>query len=282
MRSFPTPGLSARKHIAALLIIMFSASFSFPLSAHRHQRDTVIINGAGCTTGIHPLGQLDSLHYRHLADELDFKNCTSSWNWNGYIATMSVDGDKLYLTELSTYDNKKHFYDPKDYLKDYVDNSGKVLASWFSGVLECAKGEILYYAPDGIHDICESTIKLTIESGAVVGYQEFVNIKHKGRNELRDLSEGIKTFPGEKFSRTARVLVTPIPARVAADGTVRKWNFKLYTRTALAPGTEKKLIRELNRMLLKYDFDTYRDCGNWLLSPRNINFTVVIGKPSGN
>lgn len=272
--------LLSRKHIAVMLMLILSAVFSFPSPAHRHQRDTVMIDGARSTIGSHPLGQLDSLHYCSLADGLGFYDNVSWWNYNGYIATLSVEGGRLYLTKVRTRGRDDHSDELKDYLKDFVDGSGKVFASWFSGELECAKGEILFYDPDGRHDICESTIKLNIESGMVVGCQEFVNLKHEGRNRLDDLSKDIKAFPREKFSQTTRVLVTPIPARVTADGVVKQWSFKFHSAAGLTPRTEKKLVRELNRIFLKYDFDTYRDCDTWILSPRNIHFVVAIGNPS--
>lgn len=161
----------------------------------------MIVNGALCTIGNHPLGQLDSLHYIALSDALDFTKSISWWNWNGHLDTFEVDGDRLYLTQIRTFDDVKCFYDPKDYLKDFVDQTGRVFASWYSGGLECAKGKILFYDNDGLHDICESTIKLTIKSGVVVGRQEFVNLKHSGKNKIQDISKDLKAFPREKFSQ---------------------------------------------------------------------------------
>lgn len=270
--------LPFKRQIATLLILVVSAIFCLPLSAHRHQRDTVIVNGALCTIGNHPLGQLDSLHYVALADALDFRKSISSWNWNGHLDTFEVDGDRLYLTQIMTFDDGKRFYDPKDYLEDFVDQSGRVFASWYSGELECAKGEILFYDIDGLHDICESTIKLTVKSGVVAGRQEFVNIKHSGKNKIQDISKDLEAFPRDKFSQLAMVFVCPTPKKTASDGTVKEWSFELHSKVELTPKTEKELVRELNKMLLKYDFDTYRDCGIWILSPRNISFRVGIGK----
>ena len=65
-------------------------------STTRQVRDTLIMGNVKYAINQPPLGQLDSLHYCSLRDQVGF-NEFFSWNFRGYVATWRVDGNKLYL-----------------------------------------------------------------------------------------------------------------------------------------------------------------------------------------
>jgi len=95
-----------------------------------------------------PLGQLDSLHYFSLKDQVGF-DLVFSWNFRGYVATWRVNGNKLYLETLKTGSDKADF---RDVLKDL-----KIVAVTFSRP-GSAGPSFVAQAPSFVHRGMDGTI----------------------------------------------------------------------------------------------------------------------------
>lgn len=160
-------------------------------------------------------------------------------------------------------------------MNDFVDSTGRVFASWYSGELECAKGKTLFYSKDGFHDICERAVVLTFKSGLVTGFKEYENSVHKGRTVPDEVAKDLReSFSDGKLTRDARVAVKPVPRKFRRDGSVRDWDFKLMASAEVSQAVKDALARELKRMFRKYDFTTYRNCGEWVL-PEQYLYTII-------
>ncbi len=158
-----------------LLLLLFLPLYGWS-STTRQVRDTLIMNNVKYAINQPPLGQLDSLHYCSLRDQVGF-NEFFSWNFRGYVATWRVDGNKLYLDTLKTGSDKADF---RDALKDFKDSRGNVFASWFSGTVICGTGPLLCASGIGWDDLNETEVELIIKSGVVTASRHYQNKRHKG------------------------------------------------------------------------------------------------------
>ena len=146
-------------------------------STTRQVRDTLIMGNVKYAINQPPLGQLDSLHYCSLRDQVGF-NEFFSWNFRGYVATWRVDGNKLYLEALETGPAKADF---RDALKDFKDSHGNIFASWFSGTLICGTGPVLCASGNGWDDLNETEVELIIKSGVVTNNVRYDDSKTNSR-----------------------------------------------------------------------------------------------------
>ena len=109
--------MKLKLHICACLWALLFLPLCGWSSTTRQVRDTLIIGNVKYAINTAPLGQLDSLHYCLLRDQVCF-NEFFSWNFRGYVATWRVNGNQLYLDKLETGSDKADF---RDVLTDFKD-----------------------------------------------------------------------------------------------------------------------------------------------------------------
>ena len=174
--------MKTRAIILLLLLLLPLYGWS---STTRQVRDTLIMGNVKYAINTAPLGQLDSLHYFSLKDQVGF-DLVFSWNFRGYVATWRVNGNKLYLETLKTGSDKADF---RDVLKDFKDSRGNIFASWFSGTVICGTGSLLYASGNGWDDLNETEVELIIKSGVVTA--------------SRFYSRGEDYLPADRYSFSA-------------------------------------------------------------------------------
>ncbi|MBO4263097.1 MAG: hypothetical protein J5871_00265 [Bacteroidales bacterium] len=209
------------------------------------------------------LGQLDSLHYCALRDSLPFARYFS-WNFRGYVATWSLSGGKLYLERIKSGVNQADF---RDILKDYKDDTGRILASWYSGTLVCGAGPVLWSDPTGWNDLNETEIALTLASGVLVASRTYTNRRREGTAEKRQAFQKIRdAFDYDAFPelRGKMILAYIMAARFDKNGKILDWRIEFPRWPADADETTKaRLEAAIKAEMNKYDWTTYCADGRW-------------------
>lgn len=253
---------------ACLLALMFPPLCCWSNTTHQ-VRDTLIMDNVKYAINTAPLGQLDSLHYCSLRDQVGF-NEYFPWNFRGYVATWSVVGNKFYLENLKTCPDKADF---QDFLKDFRDGSGRIFASWFSGTLVCGTGPVLCLSGNGWDDMNKTEVELTIESGVVTASRKYRNKCHKGTADrnlvLQELPKkfNFKDFPELKGFRIPTRIT---PSKFDKDGRIRDWIIDyLKWPENIEQRVRNRLTAAIKKELLKYDWKTYCADGRWFWHERN-------------
>ena len=113
-------------------------------------------------------------------------NTTSTANWRGYVATWSIVGDKLYLSNIDSWfclptikteTGCRQVTIGDLFGNDVVD--GKVYASWVSDKLRVPDGKELKYVHSGYASIYERDLIFDVVVGKVVKQEIIDNTKHE-------------------------------------------------------------------------------------------------------
>ena len=261
--------MKIKLHICACLwALLFLPLYGWS-STTRQVRDTLIMGNVKYAINQPPLGQLDSLHYCSLRDQVGF-NEFFSWNFRGYVATWHVDGNKLYLDILKTGSDKADF---RDALKDFKDSRGNIFASWFSGTVICGTGPVLCMSGIGWDDLNETEVELIIKSGVVTASRHYQNKRHKGTIS-RDLmlQELPKKFNHRDFPELKgfRITTKIIPSKYDKTGRILDWTVE-YLRwpEEVEAGVQVRLTAALKKEFLQFDCQTFCADGRWFWYERN-------------
>jgi hypothetical protein len=120
-------------------------------------------------------------------------NCTALWR--GYIGDWEIRDDCLYLVGIEAeYRNGQ----PSSLADVFPDESGPVLARWYSGTLRCPQGGELQYVHMGYDSIHEKDLLLHIEQGRLIGRETRINgtAAHGARQDFRPAA--FTTFPRKR------------------------------------------------------------------------------------
>lgn len=90
-------------------------------------------------------------------------------NWQGYIATWQIIDDELYLVDIEGQLADKT--QGTIALFSEVDENGRVKATWVSGDLRIAKGDVVQYVHMGYESRFEQELFLRVEGGSVTSSQ---------------------------------------------------------------------------------------------------------------
>jgi hypothetical protein len=123
----------------------------------------------------------------HVRPDSMFKGqgCWNTGNYRRYLATWLIEDDSLFLLKIandcigSSQPNSVEYADlSKLFPAEYV--SGKVFANWFSGLIYCAYGKVLFWG----NDIAtfEKEIELNIQNGKLIGKKILDNTKSRQVN----------------------------------------------------------------------------------------------------
>jgi len=158
--------------------------------------DRLIYKGDTLSLFATPLGLLPQRELLNTKSFFGGKGCFFSASWRNYIATWSIENNKLYLisirntcypTELKNVAGSfkaksdsigTEYADLKKLFKDKYIN-GKVLADWVSDTVYAPKGKLLYYIHMGFESIYEKELEFKIINGALVQVSELDNSKLK-------------------------------------------------------------------------------------------------------
>ena len=238
-------------------------------STTRQVRDTLIMGNVKYAINQAPLGQLDSLHYFSLKEQVGF-DLVFSWNFRGYVATWRVGGNKLYLDTLKTGSDKADF---KDVLKEFKDSSCGIFASWFSGTLICGTGPVLCASGNGWDDLNETEVELIIKSGVVTASRPYCNKRHKGTiNRDVMLQELPKMFNYGEFPELKgfRIVTKIIPSKYDNTGRILDWIVEyLKWPEDVESGVQDRITAALKKAFLQFDCTTYCADGRWFWHERN-------------
>jgi hypothetical protein len=108
----------------------------------------------------------------------------STGNWRGYIATWEIDGETLYLVEISEPRGKKKA-DLSQIFGNYCAGN-KVKAFWYTGDLRIPKGDLVSYIHMGFMSVYEREIVIEVENGIVKEISEY-------KNKIKDPPRGFQS-----------------------------------------------------------------------------------------
>lgn len=113
------------------------------------------------------------------------QGCWNTADYRRYIATWLIEGDSLFLLKIANDCfglNQAGSIEYADLSKlfptEYV--SGKVFADWFSGLIYCAYGKVLFWGNDLA--TFEREIELNIQKGRLIGNKILDNTKSRQVN----------------------------------------------------------------------------------------------------
>ena len=87
-------------------------------------------------------------------------------NWRGYVAVWQIQGNQLFLIDISGQLADRTPANFKDVFVE-IDGDKKLPATWYSGTLRIAKGELIKYVHMGYYSTYEQELFITIENGIV-------------------------------------------------------------------------------------------------------------------
>ena len=248
-----------------LTLVALLLTLSQNVSATRQARDIIIIDKVGHRLNKALLYQLDSITYDALGKKLEFARSSYSGNWRGHVSTFEVMGDKLVLNSIKT---SKVYADFKGLLDKYLDEKGRVFASWVSGTFICGSGECINISSDGLDDVYEQETELVVESGVIVSSRTYTN---RVRNAPGTVSfdniryQMPKEFRYDKFPDVkGRVTVRFNAIEFNGEGKITDWDVTiLRCPESLSEDQKKEIIDEVARILYLYDFQTFMRDGTW-------------------
>lgn len=283
-----------KKVVLFLLVIL--VSFPGWASDIRQVRDTLIVGGEKYILDNTPLSMLDSTEYKRLSDALAFHSAVDylnyRWCFRGYVATWELSGRKLYLRCVKSIE-RDHPGRLEDVLKAYVDSSGGILASWYSGPLAYSSDTALWRSPghstQGWDDLFEKEIELTLRSGVVTSSRKRNNRAHDPMVDSKTLFDYLgREFGGFVIPELEgkRVMVSVSPSRYDRDGSVLGWSVKILKKPeGLDAAAEENIVSLVRRAFASYDWPTYCDDGRWFWINRDPEKDKVIwavtNRPSG-
>ena len=154
--------------------------------------DRLIYKGDTLSLFAIPLGQLPQRELLTPKSLFGGKGCFFTACWRNYIATWSIEDDKLYLvsirnacypTELknvvASYKAKAdsigtEYADLKKLFPDKYIN-GKVLADWVTDTIIAPKGKLLHYIHMGFESIYKKETEFTVKAGVLIKTWELDN-----------------------------------------------------------------------------------------------------------
>lgn len=173
---------------AKFSIISFFILFSSNLFATHQVRDLIIIQEDTFELNTFPLED----YFEHHAERPASFTMESTACYRGYQATWTVIGNSLYLIGLTSChenkENKKTIYPISYYLKDKVDENGKVKADWFSGVLNITMNHSYFTKPN-----CYLIREIIIENGKEINFAEYIEPVEFAKNSWYKIVGG-KSF----------------------------------------------------------------------------------------
>ena len=267
------------KYILLILSVLFTLSHNVGAGTTGQIHDVIIIDKVEHELNAMLLHGMDSATYDALKKELDFNSSSFSLNWKGYVSTFEVTGGKLYLRSIKTSSVHTDF---KGLLDKYMDQRGRVFASWVSGKFICGYGERIYNSHDGWDHIYEQETELVIEAGVVVSCRSYTNKTRNvpGTVSLDDIKQQLsKEFDFEKFSDLKGLVVVQISASEFNDaGKIMDWSMKVLSRREdLSQEQKEQIFTEVRRVLNRYDWKTCMRDGIWYWnSDRNIHLNLPL------
>jgi hypothetical protein len=113
------------------------------------------------------------------------QGCWNTGNYRRYLATWLIEDDSLFLLKIAndciglSQANPVEYADlSKLFPKEYV--SDKVFADWFSGLIYCAYGKVIFWGNDIVS--FEREIELNIQNGILIGKKDLDNTKSRQVN----------------------------------------------------------------------------------------------------
>lgn len=135
--------------------------------------DVIYIDGQRWMLLGRPVGY-DSVLYSRVVAALPEERSQSTANWDGFLGYWSLDGDRLILDSVTFDVPEDGDYDEyalnEAVMHEVFGNyyrGGRIVATWVTGVLRVAQGEMLLYQHDGWVRHYETEMLLEVEQGRV-------------------------------------------------------------------------------------------------------------------
>ena len=161
-----------------LFILLFVITISVGSFATGQDGDVIYINGEKWELLGKPIEQNQQL-YQSLKDALPYSRPILRSNWDAYTAYWSIRGKKLYLDSIMvSYEKKREVrflpVETNKVFKDYCKRKN-ILATWYTGDLRVAKGEILYDEKECYIRNYEHEQYLSIRKGKLAARKQIEN-----------------------------------------------------------------------------------------------------------
>jgi len=152
-----------------IIIFLVLVSLIKPLFATAQSPDVLIYNGKDYSIATNPLEIFFSAHPHRKPKT----NIHSSGLWRGYVATLQIQDNSLYLKDI------KVMYRPegskpgdrtkwKSVIKDTFPKLEDRVCSFYSGLLILRKGKVMHYVHMGYSSVYENYTLLRIKNGKLM------------------------------------------------------------------------------------------------------------------
>lgn len=227
--------------------------------------DVIYINGKRMELLGKPICQ-DSVLYYALKDALPSDRSTTSSNWDGFTAYWSIDGNKLYLDsvryedynpDVEVFVNKSIPSGTLFRIFNRFSTGNRIEASWVTGKLRAAKGQVIYYQHTGYERNYETETILDINHGKAAGTKTYNNyvrdgfsfdqLQHKGAQDTlrKILPLHFERYP--ELANVKRFIFKVKRARVDEKGNLLECDVKI-----IKPEASSQLAKDIADALKAY------------------------------
>lgn len=152
--------------------------------------ETLILDGEVRRMDFCPPLPIDTPHLAPTPEEDLIGGSTACWR--GYVATWEIADDAFYLTDIHGPITDA----PPPWRKI---TPGRILATWFSGVLRINQGKRLQYVHMGFGSTYEEELHIKIEQGRVVGRRVIDNRGREPRQRFSNFPGSENRFDGDDW-----------------------------------------------------------------------------------
>lgn len=246
--------------MARKLLLFHLLSFCCLLSANATgQIPDLIIVGKDTMLLLATPIEHDSILCRQVDERLSKKNfCTACWR--GYQALWQIENGELSLIQIE--DSKSLFADPdtvpeitvdlNGIFDKYRNKEGKVIATWFSGKLKVASGELIHYVHTGFEQEYEHETNYQVEQGKIISQTSYQNSLKKGTPIKEVMSFLTTQFNGDRFPELAnQKVVVHIKVLPKVDGSIDNVKVHIYFPDSITEERKKLYTEQISTALHK-------------------------------
>lgn len=155
------------------------------------------------------------------------EGCWNTGNYRRYLATWLIKDDKLYLLKIANdcfglgHVNQVEYADLSKLFPKEYDN-GKVFADWFSGLIYCAYGKVLFWDTDV--SSFEREIELNVQNGILIGEKILDNTRSRQVDYEKLYTSSYTRFNGFREHLDSLInweILPPIPYQGEARSNIR-------------------------------------------------------------
>ena len=166
-----------------LFVLICCLAISFGAWATGQDGDIIIINSERWILLGKPI-EAHSAIYNDLLKVLPQGRTTTTANWDGYTAYWSIKRERLCLDSIAVefYNKERQRHNERSLpsaelrrvFKDFFERQN-IVATWFTGKLRVAKGDVIYYQHDGYERNYEFEQTMAVKNGKITERKSYRN-----------------------------------------------------------------------------------------------------------